>query len=235
MQSASWYHPALIVLALGVTLPLFLYYGYRIYNLVLDHREALRRFLDAGTGARLVQEKLREATPAGHTEGLAAQLAFAEVFAEFERDLGSRRRALRTDSQAVVLVDFIGTLIGVSGAFASLASHGSGNERGALGLFEQLVGGGLATALVSSLVAALLGVLALGYLSATERAVVTARRSLLTACRAGLRSASSPDSTGAAQSLESVESVDSTPPAHPAVAADSLESPEEPRHAAAAR
>ena len=244
MQPASWYHPAQIVLALGITLPLFLYYGYRIYNLVLDHREALRRFLDADTGARLVQEKLRETPPAGHAGDLAAQLAFAEVFAEFERDLGSRRRALRTDSQAVVLVGFIGTLIGVSGAFASLASHGPGNERGALGLLEQLVGGGLATALVSSLVAALLGVLALGYLSATERAVVTARRSLLAACRAGLRSAAfpdfaaSPDSAGAAdtdQSPESVESADSTPSAHPAGAPDSLEPSEEPRHVAAAR
>ena len=244
MQPASWYHPAQIVLALGVTLPLFLYYGYRIYSLVLDHRAALRRFLDAGIGVRLVQEKLREAPPAGHAGDLAAQLALAEVFAEFERDLGSRRRALRTDSQAVVLVGFIGTLIGVSGAFASLASHGSGNERGALGLLEQLVGGGLATALVSSLVAALLGVLALGYLSATERAVVTARLSLLAACRAGLRSAAfpgsapSPDAAGAAdaaQSPESVESADSTPSARPPGAADSLESPEEPRHVVTAR
>lgn len=238
MQSASWYHPAQIVLALGVTLPLFLYYGYRIYNLVLDHREALRRFLDTGAGTRLVQEKLREAPPAGHAGDLAVQLALAEVFAEFERDLGSRRRALRTDSQAVVLVGFIGTLIGVSGAFASLASYGSGNERGALGLLEQLVGGGLATALVSSLVAALLGVLALGYLSATERAVVTARRRLLAACRAGLRSAGFPDSAGAAdaaQSPGSVESVDSTPSAHPAGAADFLEAPEEPRHVVTTR
>ena len=247
MQSASWYHPAQIVLALGVTLPLFLYYGYRIYNLVLDHREALRRFLDAGAGARLVQEKLREAPPAGHSGDLAAQLALAEVFAEFERDLGSRRRALRTDSQAVVLVGFIGTLIGVSGAFASLAAHGSGNDRGALGLLEQLVGGGLATALVSSLVAALIGVLALGYLSATERAVVTARCRLLAACRAGLRSAGSPDSAvspdssgpaDAAQSPEpgeSADSADSTRSAHPVGAPDSLEPPEEPRHAAAVR
>lgn len=238
MQPASWYHPAQIVLALGVTLPLFLYYGYRIYNLVLDHRAALRHFLDAGIGARLVQEKLRETPPAGPAGDLAAQLAFAEVFAEFERDLGSRRRALRTDSQAVVLVGFIGTLIGVSGAFASLASYGSGNDRGALGLLEQLVGGGLATALVSSLVAALLGVLALGYLSATERAVVTARRSLLAACRAGLRSAGFPDSAGAAdtvQSPDSVESADSTRSAHPAGAADSLESPEESHHVVTAR
>ena len=194
MQSASWYHPAQITLALGVTLPLFLYYGYRIYNLVLDHRAALRRFLDAGAGARLVQEALREKLPAEHAGDLVVQLALAEVFAEFDHDLGSRRRALRTDSQAVVLVGFIGTLIGVSGAFASLVSYGSSDSGGALGLLEQLVGGGLATALVSSLVAALLGVLALGYLSATERAVVTARRRLLADCRAGLRSAGFPDS-----------------------------------------
>ena len=46
---------------------------------------------------------------------------------------------------------------------------------------EQLVGGGLSTALVSSLVAALLGVLWLGYLSATERAVVTVRQRILAA------------------------------------------------------
>ena len=249
MQPASWYHPAQIVLALGVTLPLFLYYGYRIYNLVLDHRAALRRFLDADTGARLVQEALREKPPAAHAGGLAVQLALAEVFAEFERDLGSRRRALRTDSQAIVLVGFIGTLIGVSGAFASLASYGSNGSGGALGLLEQLVGGGLATALVSSLVAALLGVLALGYLSATERAVVTARRRLLAACRAGLRSSAGlPDSAGfragaadivgSPESIEpsrSSESADAARSAHPAGAADSIDPPEESRHAATAR
>lgn len=253
MQPASWYHPVQIVLALGVTLPLFLYYGYRIYNLVLDHRAALRRFLDADAGARLVQEALREQPPAAHAGDLAVQLALAEVFAEFERDLGSRRRALRTDSQAVVLVGFIGTLIGVSGAFASLASHGSSGSGGALGLLEQLVGGGLATALVSSLVAALLGVLALGYLSATERAVVTARRRLLAACRTGLRSAGLPDPAGfhgfasAADTAGSPESIEPSRPsesadaadaarsAHPAGAADPLDPPEEPHHAATAR
>ena len=253
-QSASWYHPAQIVLALGVTLPLFLYYGYRIYNLVLDHRSALRRFLDAEARARLVREALPERPPAAPAGDLAVQLALAEVFAEFDRDLGSRRRALRTDSQAVVLVGFIGTLIGVSGAFASLASHGGSSDRGgALGLLEQLVGGGLATALVSSLVAALLGVLVLGYLSATERSVVTARKQLLAACRAGLRSAGlsgspdspappdSPDVVHSTEPPESPESIESTRAARSASttdgveAADAPDSPEEPRHVAAAR
>ena len=254
-QSASWYHPAQIALALGVTLPLFLYYGYRIYNLVLDHRSALRRFLDAGARARLVQESLPEKPPAAHAGDLAVQLALAEVFAAFDRDLGSRRRALRTDSQAVVLVGFIGTLIGVSGAFASLASYGSGDGGGALGLLEQLVGGGLATALVSSLVAALLGVLALGYLSATERAVVTARQRLLASCRAGLRSVGfsrSPDPPDSPDLPEATRSTESPEPPQPvespraapstgAAAADGAEAPdspappEEPHHVAATR
>ena len=211
MQSVSWYHPVQIVIALGVTLPLFLYYGYRIYNLVLDHRAALRRFLDPAASARCVREK-RLAAPAGD---LAVQIALAEVFAEFERELGSRRRALRTDSQAVILVGFIGTLIGVSGAFASLASYGPESEGGTLGLLGQLVGGGLATALVSSLVAALLGVLALGYLSATERAVVTARQRLLAACRESLRAPESRGSAAPADSVGAVAPVDATGAAAP--------------------
>ena len=114
--------------------------------------------------------------------------SMAEVFTALDHELGTRRRALRSDAHAVVLVGFVGTLIGVSSAFASLASQGSDDGREAFGLVEQLVGGGLATALVSSLVAALLGVLSLGYLSATERAVVTVRRRILAACREDLPS-----------------------------------------------
>ena len=183
-MNAPWYQPSQILLALGITLPFFLYYGYRIYGLVLDHRAALRRFSKPEGSAELV----REARLAAAEGELAAQLAMAEVFTALDHELGTRRRALRSDAHAVVLVGFVGTLIGVSSAFASLASQGSDDGREAFVLVEQLVGGGLATALVSSLVAALLGVLSLGYLSATERAVVTVRRRILAACREDLPS-----------------------------------------------
>ena len=183
-MNAPWYQPSQILLALGITLPFFLYYGYRIYGLVLDHRAALRRFSEPEGSAELVREARLAAT-----EGeLAAQLAMAEVFTALDHELGARRRALRSDAHAVVLVGFVGTLIGVSSAFASLASQGSDDGREAFGVVEQLIGGGLATALVSSLVAALIGVLSLGYLSATEHAVVTVRRRILAACREDLPS-----------------------------------------------
>ena len=190
MMNTPWYQPSQILLALGITLPFFLYYGYRIYGLVLDHRAALRRFSKPEGSAELV----REARLAAAEGELAAQLAMAEVFTALDHELGTRRRALRADAHAVVLVGFVGTLIGVSSAFASLASQGSEDGREAFVLVEQLVGGGLATALVSSLVAALLGVLSLGYLSATERAVVTVRRRILAACREDLPSFESGDS-----------------------------------------
>lgn len=192
-MNTPWYQPTQILLALGITLPFFLYYGYRIYGLVLDHRAALRRFSKPEGSAELV----REARLAAAEGELAAQLAMAEVFTALDHELGTRRRALRSDAHAVVLVGFVGTLIGVSSAFASLASQGSGDGREAFGLVEQLVGGGLATALVSSLVAALLGVLSLGYLSATERAVVTVRRRILAACREDLPSFEAGDSDSA--------------------------------------
>lgn len=196
-MNTPWYQPSQILLALGITLPFFLYYGYRIYGLVLDHRAALRRFSKPEGSAELV----REARLAAAEGELAAQLAMAEVFTALDHELGTRRRALRSDAHAVVLVGFVGTLIGVSSAFASLASQGSDDGREAFGLVEQLVGGGLATALVSSLVAALLGVLSLGYLSATERAVVTVRRRILAACREDLPSFEAGDSdTGTSES-----------------------------------
>ena len=189
-MNAPWYQPSQILLALGITLPFFVYYGYRIYGLVLDHRAALRRFSNPAGSAILV----REARLAAAEGELAAQLAMAEVFTALDHELGSRRRALRSDTHAVVLVGFVGTLIGVSSAFASIASQGSDDGREAFAIVEQLVGGGLATALVSSLVAALLGVLSLGYLSATERAVVTVRRHILAACREELPSFEAGDS-----------------------------------------
>ena len=205
-MNTPWYQPSQILLALGITLPFFLYYGYRIYGLVLDHRAALRRFSKPEGSAELVREARLAAT-----EGeLAAQLAMAEVFTALDHELGTRRRALRSDAHAVVLVGFVGTLIGVSSAFASLASQGSGDGREAFVIVEQLVGGGLATALVSSLVAALIGVLSLGYLSATEYAVVTVRRRILAACREDLPSFESGD-TGAG-SPETVDAGDAGEP-----------------------
>lgn len=192
-MNAPWYQPSQILVALGITLPFFLYYGYRIYGLVLDHRAALRRFSKPEGSAELV----REARLAAAEGELAAQLAMAEVFTALDHELGTRRRALRADAHAVVLVGFVGTLIGVSSAFASLASQGSDDGREAFAFVEQLIGGGLATALVSSLVAALLGVLSLGYLSATERAVVTVRRSILAACREDLPSFEADDAEAA--------------------------------------
>ena len=185
-MNPAWYEPAQFINALGVTLPFFLYYGYRIYSLMLDHRAALRRLCDARDSTRLVRE-LR------HADDITVQLALGEVFMQFDRELGARRRALRTDAQAVVLLGFMGTLIGVSDAFASLASFRWGGGREAFGLVEQLVGGGLATALLSSLVAACLGVVALGYLAATEGAVASARQRVLAACRADLCSIDAPE------------------------------------------
>ena len=208
-MSTPWYQPTQILLALGITLPFFLYYGYRIYGLVLDHRAALRRFSKPDGSAELV----REARLAAAEGELAAQLAMAEVFTALDHELGTRRRSLRSDAHAVVLVGFVGTLIGVSSAFASLASQGSDDGREAFGLVEQLVGGGLATALVSSLVAALLGVLSLGYLSATERAVVTVRRCILAACRADLPSFVAGDSDAAVGAGDPVSGADAGEPA----------------------
>ena len=219
-MSTPWYQPTQILLALGITLPFFLYYGYRLYGLVLDHRAALRRFSKPEGSAELVREARLGVLAAdslrvllGAAEGeLAAQLAMAEVFTALDHELGTRRRALRSDAHAVVLVGFVGTLIGVSSAFASLASQGSDDGREAFGLVEQLVGGGLATALVSSLVAALIGVLTLGYLSATERAVVTVRRRILAACREDLPSFESVDSESAFGAGDPVSGADGEEP-----------------------
>ena len=56
-MSDSWYSPAEMAVALGVTLPLFLYFGYRIYSLVLDHRAAMRRLSRPDGPAALAREK----------------------------------------------------------------------------------------------------------------------------------------------------------------------------------
>lgn len=173
----TWYAPQQIILALGVTLPIFLLFGWRLYGLLLDHRQALRRW----SATEAMRQAIAQAGYSVARNEVERQLALARLFAGFDLDIASRRRALRADAQNLVLVGFVGTLIGVMGAFAGLVGPTAGAD--IPGLLRALIDGGLATALVSSLVATLLSVLVHSALSRSEYRLAALRRDLLSLCQ----------------------------------------------------
>ena len=177
-----WYDPVELALSLGITLPLFLFYAWRVYAGIIKHREGLR-FLCAGELGEYLERlkedlKVKELSEAS----LRGEFLSAAVWNLYEERLGSVRRALRADAHTVVLLGFFGTLVGVVGAFYGV-SPPEGETASPLELIHRLLQGGLATALVSSLVASVLAGLAITYLSLTEEKTIRARKNLLKALR----------------------------------------------------
>ena len=173
-----WYAPKELALSLGITLPFFLYYAWRLYSLILDHMAALRFFGREQGAVLMVEEAVASALPAGPdvTGGeLMLQLGLSSLFTEYERRIGGTRRAIRADIYTVILIGFFGTLFGMAGSFTLIGQQIHAGLSDPAGLIQGLVNGGMATALVSSLVAAVMGGAAMAYLSFTERAVVEAR------------------------------------------------------------
>lgn len=179
-MAKPWYDPAQLALSLGITLPLFLFYAWRIYSGILRHREALS-FLFCPHLVREALEGLAEnlrlegSEPSSLKEDLLAALAWNL----YEERLGSVRRSLRADVYTVILIGFLGTLIGVVNAFYHLSWSLGAASASPSEVVSVLLRGGLATALISSLVASVMAGLAMTYLSHTERRAVQARDSLL--------------------------------------------------------
>ncbi len=180
-----WYAPKEMALSLGITLPFFLFYAWRIYSLILDHMAAMRFFSQEGGVKGMLEESIRfDAFPAALDAGskgweqLLLQLGVSTIYGEYERRIGGVRRALRADVYTVILIGFFGTLFGMAGAFALIGEKIYGGLSNPGMLVGELVKGGMATALVSSLVAAVLGGVAMAYLSFTEREVSAARQRL---------------------------------------------------------
>ncbi len=188
-----WYAPKEMALSLGVTLPFFIYYAWRIYSLILDHMEALRFFSQEDGPARMMEEAVASSFLSPRHEAampaveLLMQLGLAAVFGEFDKRIGGTRRALRADVYTVILIGFFGTLFGMAGAFTLIGQQVHAGLSDPAGLVQGLVKGGMATALVSSLVAAVMGGGAMAYLSFTERRVVEARQRLAIKAREALK------------------------------------------------
>ncbi len=187
-----WYAPKEMALSLGVTLPFFLFYAWRIYSLVLDHMSALRFFSKDGGVSRMVSDAVRKALPGEGAEAsqavgeLLLHMGISALYGEYDRRIGGVRRALRADVYTVILIGFFGTLFGMAGAFSLIGEKVTQGMANPVLLVEELVKGGMATALVSSLVAAVLGGAAMAYLSFTEREVVEARQRLAVLIRESL-------------------------------------------------
>lgn len=176
-MTMPWYSPEQLAISLGVTLPLFFFYAYRIYSLWLDHGRALTDF----NRLKYVNDLCAKQNINAKRE-LDTQFAIADVVGTLDRDLISRRRALRSDAHIIILIGFFGTLIGVLGSFTSLVTLGTEAIQ-PVDLVKGIIQGGLATALVSSVVAVCISGVVLTYLSITEKRVATARLNVLNACR----------------------------------------------------
>ena len=181
-MSEPWYSPEQLMVSLGITLPLFLFYGFRIYNSWLEQRASLKFFLNADKVEEFVAQHLTLPSQI-HLTRTVLDLRLSSIWSAFDEDLLSLRRSMRGDVYSIILIGFIGTLVGISSAFSSIlydfSSQGVGGPGEAI---KRLLGSGIATALVSSLVAAALGVAAMSFLTFTEKRVSQARTLLMKKC-----------------------------------------------------
>ena len=170
-----WFAPLQVITALGFTVPFFVYYAWRVYSLILEHRQALFQLRNR----KWINSILTEGW---NRDELAAQLALSSVFLQFDKRLGSIRRSLRADVYIIILIGFIGTLLGMIGSFTTLLmSVGNKGLDPAIAI-TALIRGGLSTALVSSLIATIMAAVVMGYLSFTERKLVELKDGLNTDC-----------------------------------------------------
>ena len=170
-----WFSPLQIMLSLGITAPLFIYYSWRIYCLVIEHHASIKKLQD--------KKWINDALPENwKKDELSAQLALNSVFLKFDKGPGTIRRSLRADIYTIILIGFIGTLLGMIGSFTTLLlAVGSKGLDPALAI-TTLVKGGLSTALVSSLIAAILASIVMAYLSFTDKKLVTIKEKINKEC-----------------------------------------------------
>jgi hypothetical protein len=193
-----WYSPLQVLASLGLTFPLFIFYGWRIYNLILEHHHELKDLKKNGWIKQILSEDWNR-------DEMSARLALNAVFFHFDKRLGALRRSLRADVYIIILIGFIGTLLGMIGSFTTLLLAVGQNSMEPSAAIASLVKGGLSTALVSSLIAAVLAVFVMGYLEYTESAVVEIKATINGGCLASYRSQS------AARPLEA-EAFNARPP-----------------------
>ena len=180
-----WYSPLQVLAALGLTLPLFIFYSWRIYNLILEHHHELKELKKNGWIEKILSEDWNK-------DELSARLALNAVFFHFDKRLGALRRSLRADVYIIILIGFIGTLLGMIGSFTTLLLAVGKSSLEPSAAITSLVKGGLSTALVSSLIAAVLAVFVMGYLEYTESAVVEIKAAINGGCLDSYRSRSAP-------------------------------------------
>ena len=118
---------------------------------------------------------------------MTAQLSFNCVALYFDKKLVSIRHSLRIDAYNIILIGFIGTLMGMIASFTSLliSMGNSGLNPGVA--IASLIKGGLSTALISSLIAAIMAAIVMGYLSVTEAKLVKLKYEISSECLAQYR------------------------------------------------
>jgi len=170
-----WFSPIQIFASLGLTVPLFVYYSWRIYSLIVEHGMAMGQLKQKGWVTSILAGKWNQ-------DDISSQLSLNNVFLHFDKKVGSIRRCLRADIYSVILIGFIGTLLGMIGSFTTLLLAVDSSGMNPTKAITTLVKGGLSTALISSLIAAILASIVMAYLSLTDRSVVELKEKINGLC-----------------------------------------------------
>lgn len=104
------------------------------------------------------------------------------VYLKFDKDIGALRRSLRADAYNVILIGFVGTLVGMISSFASLMLSLGNKDANPMMAINNLISGGMSTALVSSLIASVLAGIVIWYLSYTEKGYATLKLEINAYC-----------------------------------------------------
>ena len=170
-----WFSPLQILLSLGITSPLFVYYSWRIYCLIIEHHISFSFFENKQWIDDILPQNWKK-------NELTAQLSLNSIFLKYDKKIGAIRRSLRSDIYTIILIGFIGTLLGMIGSFTTLLIAVGSSKLDPAMAITTLVKGGLSTALVSSLIAAILASVVMAYLSFTEKKLVLLKENINNEC-----------------------------------------------------
>jgi hypothetical protein len=170
-----WFSPVQLLASLGVTVPLFIYYTWRVYSLILEHNDAVKQLNNKSWIDNILTDGWNE-------DNITSQLTLNNIFLYFDSKLGSVRRSLRADIYSIILIGFIGTLLGMIGSFTTLLIAVGAKGLNPAVAITTLVKGGLSTALVSSLIAAIIACIVMSYLSFTDRKIVELKGKINKTC-----------------------------------------------------
>jgi len=154
-----WFSPSQLYAALGISITVvFLLYTLKMFFVLLDHINGFTEFKTSAWKDSIMTQDWED-----------FGVLWGEVIRIYEKKIGGHRITLKADAYNILVIGFIGTLQGMNESFSALDAAIRSSGVNPATAMTSLLKGGLSTALISSLVCALVAFLVMTYISFSEK------------------------------------------------------------------